>query len=196
MLKDLKLNSSLPELGKFTIGKDFADIMIQEILQRKPKCILEAGSGISTVLAAYCLQKLGGGTIVSLEHLTEYACLTRNWLKQHLLSAINVQVLNTPLCEYELKQNIYHWYQLDLTKIPTQIDFLIVDGPPRATGSLARYPILPLLYERLSPSAVIFLDDADRNDEKLILQRWLIEYPQFKSRYYNTQKGAVLLSHD
>lgn len=193
---ELKLNAELPELGKYTVGEDFATILIQEILKRKPCCVLEAGSGVSTILAAYCVEKIGYGSITSLEHLPDYANKTRAMLKQHLLDSVDVKIINASLREYKINEQYYNWYDVDMACIPKKIDFLIVDGPPRTTGRLARYPILPLFYERLSSSAVILLDDSDRMDEQIIVELWLSKYPQFKLRKFSTQKGAVLLYYE
>jgi hypothetical protein len=76
------------------------------------------------------------------------------------------------------------WY--DQTALETGIDsalggaaieLLVVDGPPAyAQGhGLARYPALPVLHDRLAPSATIILDDAERPGEREIIRRWQLE---------------------
>ena len=55
----------------------------------------------------------------------------------------------------------------------TDIDLLIVDGPPGSTGTRARFPAYPLLSERLAPSALILVDDLQRSDERAVVDAWL-----------------------
>ncbi|MBV9576793.1 MAG: class I SAM-dependent methyltransferase [Gammaproteobacteria bacterium] len=191
-MKTISLRAPLPTLGTYTIGNDFATIMIDEILTRKPKVILEAGSGVSTILAAYCMEKLGTGTLRSLEHLPEYQTATSEMLSEHHLEKTDTKIILAPLREYTFHAESYHWYTTQDLDILTSIDMLIVDGPPRPTCHLARYSILPLFYERLSPQAIILLDDTHREDEKIITERWLKEFPEFKAHYFSTQKGAIL----
>src|SRR3990167_8703876 len=167
----IQLRAELPELGKYTVGEDFADIMLQEILKRQPRSIIEAGSGVSTVLAAYCLEQIGGGSLYSLEHDALYAQETKNMLTQHALTSVDVNVFFAPLCSYKIANETFHWYEKSYLDKVKEIDMLIVDGPPRATGKFARYPILPLFYDRLSSSAIILLDDANRPDEAAIVKR-------------------------
>ena len=57
----LKTELLLPSMGKYTINPDFAKVIIDNILQSKPSVILEMGSGVSTIMAAYALKNLGLG---------------------------------------------------------------------------------------------------------------------------------------
>src|SRR5699024_11977254 len=57
------------------------------------------------------------------------------------------------------------------------IELVVVDGPPQATGELARYPALPTLAEHLAPEARILFDDANRPDETRALEAWREAYP-------------------
>jgi hypothetical protein len=52
------------------------------------------------------------------------------------------------------------------------IDMLFVDGPPGMLQRHSRYPAVPQLLSRLSPSAVVLLDDAGRSDEREIMETW------------------------
>lgn len=190
----ISLRSPIPELGKYTIAEDFAVLMIKEILEKKPQVVIEAGSGISTIFMAYCFEKLGQGKSFSLEHLEPYAVETRRMLHEHKFTDSDAKILHTPLCEYKIKNDLYQWYNINDVSIPKPIDMIIVDGPPRKAGKLARYPILPLLHHHLSESAIILLDDANRDDEQAIVKLWLSEFPTLKYKRFNTQKGAVKFS--
>ncbi|MFN8771074.1 MAG: class I SAM-dependent methyltransferase [Neisseriaceae bacterium] len=189
---DIKLRADLPELGKYTISEDFASILIDEILTNQPKVIVEAGSGVSTILSAYCIEKNCYGKVYSLEHIAQYVEETRNMITQHQLNANNINIIHSPLVTYEFGQEKFNWYSLEKFPNNLTIDLLIVDGPPRTTGKMARYPIIPLFSPYLSSKATIILDDAKRDDEKEIANRWLREYPSLNAKVYNTQKGAIL----
>jgi Methyltransferase domain len=67
------------------------------------------------------------------------------------------------------------WYaQHALRCLPAQIDVLLVDGPPafEPGAGLSRYPALPAFAERLTPDAVVVLDDIDRRGELGVLHAW------------------------
>ena len=47
-------------------------VQLSIIFSIKPDTILELGSGVSTIISAYCLKKIGNGKIISLDHEKEY----------------------------------------------------------------------------------------------------------------------------
>lgn len=79
-----------------------------------------------------------------------------------------------PLVDVELGGETFQWYDYDHDL--SGVGLLLVDGPPGATGPTARYPAFPMFHPALSDGAFVILDDASREDEKSILERWL-EYP-------------------
>ena len=68
---------------------------------------------------------------------------------------------------------------------------LVIDGPPMPVGPLVRYPAGPIFFPKLAPGATVFLDDAARDDEKRIIERWQREFPDFEIRNYPCEKGCV-----
>ncbi|MGD6699309.1 hypothetical protein VWV08_22305, partial [Xanthomonas citri pv. citri] len=72
------------------------------------------------------------------------------------------------------------------------IELLLVDGPPRASGPRARYPALPLLGTRLAPGARIVLDDVDRTEEQEAADAWLAETPGLVREGSETDRSALL----
>ena len=73
----------------------------------------------------------------------------------------------------------------------TTFDNSSIDGPPEPVGPLARYPAGPNLFPRLSAGATVFLDDAVREDEKRIADRWMKEYSDLQRKDHPCEKGCV-----
>ena len=97
-----------------------------------------------------------------------------------------------PLADIELEAQSFKWYELiDLHK--NDIDVLIIDGPPGFLQEQSRYPALPMLHHRLAENCVIFLDDAARDDEQIIVDRWLKEHPEFEAKYIENERGCFQL---
>lgn len=186
---DLGLKHSLPPTRKWAASPDLLKQLTTYALQARPKTIVECGSGVSTIVLARCAQLNGAGHVYTLEHSPEAAQQTRGNLKQHGLEEY-VTVLEAPLRKYELGGQTWSWYSTE--GLPEAgVDMLFVDGPPAATQSLARYPAGPLLLPRLTPGAAAFLDDANRGDEKQIVERWAREFPAYKRGHLDCEKGCV-----
>ena len=103
-------------------------------------------------------------------------------------------VVHAPLVEHILHGERWKWYDLEPLKDVQSIDMLIIDGPPITTQNEARYPALPLLMDRLSSSAVILVDDADRDDEQSMIRKWKESYPSISDFGAMAEKGAVVLT--
>jgi hypothetical protein len=71
---------------------------VKLLVEVRPNLVLECGSGSSTVMMARCLQGLGIGRIVSLEHDAEYARRTEDLLHRWGLERI-ATVVASPLVE-------------------------------------------------------------------------------------------------
>lgn len=180
-----------PSFGGWAIGGDCAQRFVSLIFALKPRWILEAGSGLSTILAAQCLERIGGdGMVISLEHEKHWLEETRAGLARHGVSHRS-RIHHTPLVEVDLEGEQFRWYDLSTVELPDEIEVFFVDGPPMATGPLARYPALPLLYERLSQAGVIIMDDAARSDEGAAIERWKTEFPSLSFQYHSDSKGTV-----
>jgi len=140
------------------------------IVNRKPKLVLDLGSGLTTLVAAYALRQNGFGRVVAWEHLREYSLETISLINQHGLSDW-ASVQEAPLEPTLLDGQEFSWYSQRPTN-DQQIDLLLVDGPPESTGPLARYPAIPVLSPWFSGEIAIVLDDAERSDEQKALELW------------------------
>lgn len=175
----LQPDKPLPEFGPYTLSARKTTGLMELVLDEKPGMIVELGSGVSTLISAYCLKKNGKGKLISFEHEKKFAEYTEENIRNHGLSDY-VEVIHAPLVDVETDGHVYQWYQIDRDRIKDNIDLLFIDGPVGREQRNARYPALPMLRDKLNPGAVILLDDANREDEKAICKMWMQENPGMK----------------
>ena len=193
--RELRLEHSLPPTRGWAGSPDFLLTLARHARLAQPQVVVECSSGASTVVLARCMQLQGAGQVYSLEHDAAYAAQTRAELARHGLSAW-AQVIDAPLRAHRLQGETWPWYDTDHLPAGLEIGMLVIDGPPQATGKLARYPAGPLLFPRLAPGAAVFLDDAARPDEQAILRRWRSELPQLRQSLLSCEKGCARLVKD
>jgi len=92
-----------------------------------------------------------------------------------------------------LEDKTWLWYENRLPQKMPSIDLLIVDGPPQDIQEMARYPALPMLYNLLSSSATIIVDDTMRKDERETVRGWIAEYEDLECEWLDTEKGTAVL---
>ena len=184
----------LPPLSNFRISADNAWIVIQQIVYRRAGVIVELGCGVSTLLIAAILRKCGFGHLYSVENDEKFAQETEELLNHHHLGPL-VTIIRAPLVEQLINGRTHLWYRRSaLDPIPSGIEVVLVDGPPRRIHKLARYPAIPVLWEKLSTESKIFLDDASRPDERTIVRRWIDENPTLCEEFVPTADGLAILS--
>ena len=188
----LKPSLPLPNTRGWAISPDLLKKITEVILIERPSLIVELGSGVSTLIIAYCLKQLGKGKVISLEHNDEYVAISQNFISSHKLEEI-ATIIYAPLKTFEIDEETWLWYNTDCLKIEQPIDLLVVDGPPKNVQKLSRYPALPLLYKDLNEHSIIILDDGDREDEKKIIEMWKKEFSQISSEFIDTEKGAYII---
>ncbi|KUL28693.1 O-methyltransferase [Actinoplanes awajinensis] len=161
----------MPSSGDYALNPTDLLELLFLVRSRRPKLVLELGSGTSTIWLAYALEQVGG-RLISLDHDPEYANRTRAALKAHGLTGV-AEVRDAPLAPVELADRVYPWYDPAACEDLDGVDFLLVDGPPAAVGPDSRYPALPVIGPRLADHATIVFDDVNRKDEQAAIDRWL-----------------------
>lgn len=174
---------------------DFLRLLMHTIKADRPECIVEASSGVSTVVSAYCLKQIGRGHVFALEHESGYAQATRNQIALHGLDDF-ATVIDAPLRKYQIQSDEWLWYDTTGLNFDGNIDLLVIDGPPKNTQPLARYPALPLLEEHVSGISKILMDDAARRDEQEIVRRWKSARSAMVAKFIPLEKGAFELQLD
>lgn len=182
---------TLPRADAHTAGPDFLIRFADHLLAAKPDLVVECGSGTTTCVIARCLEINGKGKLHSLENYPSYAQATRNFLKTRNLSAF-ASVIDAPLRAYMIDGVDHDWYAMDDLPVG-DIEVLVVDGPGFVAGAQSRYPVAPLLFDRLARDAVVFIDDANRAEEQAMLRRFEAEFPELRHRRVSTQRGCVTL---
>lgn len=187
----LPFRAPIPTLSGWSASPELLVHLLNQIRQRRPSTVVELGSGASTIATPYMLDQIGGGALYSIDHEESYAAQTRGQLALHGHHSVTLRV--APLTDHVLDGSTYRWYDLAGLDLPNSIDLLLVDGPPEQTNALARYPALPLLWNRLSDGALILMDDADRDDEQEIIRRWIRDFPVELDAYRSSLKGFAVL---
>ncbi|MFZ5484283.1 MAG: class I SAM-dependent methyltransferase [Pseudomonadota bacterium] len=175
----------------WSAAPDFLTLIAEHVLAHRPATVVECSSGTSTVILAAACRQNGCGRVHSLEHGPEFAQATRAELAR-LGLADWARVIDAPLVEWPLEGQPQPWYACDALP-ETAIDLLVVDGPPGFLGPRARGPALPLLHARLADACTVFLDDADRSDERAIVADWLARFPGFSARWLAAERGCARL---
>ena len=177
----------------FASSPDLLLLLVRLIDEHRPSLVFELGSGVSTIVMAARLKALGTGSIITVDHEARYADEARRELALHGLSEV-ASVIHAPLTDVVLPTGTFSWYDLPDGVPGSGIDLLFVDGPPMAAGELARYPALPILGPRLSPGAVIVMDDTTRPDEAAAVSRWHADLPGSTLELVPLESGAAILT--
>lgn len=196
--KGLAINGILPPLRGWPVSPDFLLRLHRWVRKHKPQLIVETGSGASTLVIADALRQNGTGALISFEHLKKYGDQTwQTLVEEGLTQWVDLRVGELVLWDKEHlnpedSDKPSRWYSLNIDNIDN-IDLLIVDGPPEATCRYARYPAVPALFERFAPSVEVWMDDANRQDEKDICKRWAELY-NLEFEFIPLEKGLARLS--
>ncbi|QGP79251.1 class I SAM-dependent methyltransferase [Sphingobium sp. CAP-1] len=176
LLDELGLaHDALPHLGSWKADVGFLRHIVREIARLRPAHVVELGAGASSLVAARALQLHGGGRLHSFDQHGGFVDATRQWLADH---ALEVDIRHAPLTQ-DSADWPGRWYAID--RLPDRIDLLIIDGPPWSVHPLVR-GAADSLFSRLSPDAVVLLDDAARPGERLVARRWRQRWPHIDFR--------------
>lgn len=181
----------LPALRGYAIAPDAALMLSELIADEQPALVVETGSGVSTLVIAYALEKLGRGRVVALELDAAHAARTREELERHGLSAY-ATVVHAPLEPIEIDGRRCLWHARSALDGLQDIDLVVDDGPPKDLGEMLRYASFPTFAERLSPRGIFVLNFV-AEEELAILDLWRRRHPELTAQHLDTRKGNVIL---
>jgi hypothetical protein len=165
------------------IPPDFADLwfLYKTVRRRKPRCILEFGSGCSTVILTQALwdnqseSPNNVGYLYSLDTDPYWADITAKSMPQHLQGLYEISY--SPILEVEYEGRPAFRY----AKVPNITpDFLYLDGPPLTPEREVAVDVLDI-EERFPPGFCLIIDGRRRNT--IFLRRYLKKQYIFKSRW-------------
>lgn len=190
---ELKFEHALPPTRSWAASPDFLRNVMLHARGQRPSTVVECSSGVSTLVLAQCMKLNGCGHVYCLEHDPVYAEKTRNLLKLHGLDAY-ASILDAPLQDLRLEGWQGKWYTHEVLPQDMRIDLVVIDGPPWFSSPLARYPAIPVLKPRMAIGAAVFLDDADREEERQSVARWRQANPDLiELSVPPCEKGCVAL---
>lgn len=192
LYNDLKFDKSLPRTRGWAGSPDFLINIARLTEERLPYTVLECSSGISTIVLAQRLMLNGKGHVYSLDHDEIFAEKTKKELIRHGLDGW-ATVIYAPLVNYEINGSAYRWYSLSGVPNDMSVEMIVIDGPPMKLGEKTRYPALPLLYGILKKDGLIVMDDAERLDEKKIIDLWVDEFPDLICNKIVCEKGLAVI---
>ncbi|GAA4910131.1 O-methyltransferase [Nesterenkonia rhizosphaerae] len=190
LLPQIQPRAILPPSGRWAMDARALLHLSDLVRNRQPKNIVELGGGTSTVWLGYLCESYGG-KVVSIDHDEHFAEITRSSVHRHGLHS-TAEVRTAPLEEIQVNKQVYRWYQTTALEDLKDIDLLVVDGPPASSGKDARLPAVPHLISKLSPRCLIVLDDAEREDEREVLDAWAKDLPDLERIDYGVSRLGVL----
>ncbi|HJQ92338.1 MAG TPA: hypothetical protein VJ950_11570, partial [Acidimicrobiia bacterium] len=120
----LKPTIPYPPFGGWAIGGDCAQRLVSHILASRPTWILEAGSGLSTILAAQSLELLGGeGRVISFEHEAQWLERSTTLVAEHGMSHRS-EIFYTPLIDVTIQGEEFRWYDLSRVELPEEVQLI------------------------------------------------------------------------
>ena len=191
MFSAIRPEQPLPPLKEGNeISPEFAKTLIALINEHSPKLVLELGSGISTLIAAYALKRVGKGKIVSLEQDKERVTIAGDYLEKHKLTKF-AEVVFAPLKRIKVGEKYWDWYDRSKIKVKS-IDLLVVNGP-HGKRKMIRYPALPILSKKMGKEAPVLVGNTKVNGEGEMLELWLKEFEGFWLERIESERDEAVL---
>ena len=188
----IELNAPLPIMHDWRVSSDYAHATLSSLIEKGEGSVIDVGSGISTLLFGYGVKKNGSGKVIALEHSEEYFEKSKALIKLHKLEDY-CELYYCPLKEYDLEGEKWLWYDISDIEFPNDITLISVDGPPGGTQYMARYPAVPLMINYITKKTLVYLDDSNREEEKLSVERWNKEF-SLKNNFFKSDRGYYLIN--
>jgi predicted O-methyltransferase YrrM len=185
LLRLLDLDAPIPSTRSWAASPDVLLSLLHHAKQSNPKTILDLGSGMSTLVLA---KSAPGAKVFSIDNSAEYAGKTKEMLSLHKVT--NAEVRVAPLVAHASGVD---WYDVSQLADISDIDLLFIDGPPGSKNDRARHPALTECLSKLSPRAIIVIDDAGRDGEKDLAHEFAKALPSHSLEFLSHEKGTAVL---
>jgi predicted O-methyltransferase YrrM len=185
LLHLLNLDAPIPPTRGWAASPDVLLTLVESARSSEVRTIVDLGSGVSTLVLAKSSPR---ARVVSIDNSGEYAAKTRQLLDNHKVSNVDLRV--APLTPHTSGVS---WYDSSALSDLAEIDLLFIDGPPATEDGQARHPALDELVKKLSPKAIVVLDDAGRDGEKELAQKFAAALPNHVLEFLNHEKGTAVI---
>lgn len=166
-------------ITKWAISPSTITHVLNDIIIEDRKCIVEFGSGISTIYIAKLLKSNKiKASFYSVESNSDWVEKIKKQLELLDLASY-VTFIYAPIQPIRDSFSLGDqklWYDIDVLNEHLisikDIDLVLVDGPYGGLTPHARYSAVPYLKDKLAKSYAVFLDDVHRKGEKSIIKSW------------------------
>lgn len=137
---------------------------------------LEFGSGYSSSLIAYELERKHQGTLHSIDNSARWSKSAKNFaVKNHLSHRISFHVFQLSLKIYP--KIAYVFYNIDnkLADLWPMYDFVVIDGPHHDVG---RDGALYEIFSKLKVGGYFFVDDSRADHMRASIEKWAVSFPK------------------
>jgi len=184
----------MPRPGAWAASEDLLLWLVGDVLERRPRVVLDLGSGQSSVWMAGAMRAAGyDGIVIGVDHDAGYAAATEDLGRRQGVSPW-LRVVHAPLAQLTVDGREGGWYDVAALEGIEGVGLMCVDGPPSVDEPEARWPALPLLRDRLEPSARVVLDDMVREGEQAVAADWESRFPDPRAQRLDFEKGALILA--
>ncbi len=185
LLNLLNLKAPIPSTRNWAASPDLLLTLLQQARVTEPSVILDLGSGMSTLVLA---KSAPNARIISIDNSDEYAGKTKKLLQLHEVNNVDLRV--APLTPHSSGVD---WYEVSQLEDVANIDLLFIDGPPGSKNPQARHPALKECLSKLSPNAIIVIDDAGRDGERDLAEQFAAALPSHRLEFLHHEKGTAVL---
>ena len=185
LIKLLDLKAPIPATRSWAASPDVLLTLLDVAKSSKPARILDLGSGMSTLVLATSAPQ---ASVISIDNSAEYAGKTAKLLASHGITNVDIRI--APLTPHASGVD---WYDLSQLADVSAIDLLFIDGPPGSKNDWARHPALAECLAKLSPRAIVVIDDAGRDGEKDMAQEFAKALPNHTLEFLFHEKGTAVL---
>ncbi len=163
------------QLGGWALDIEVLATLVETFRRVLPRTVVQFGSGMSTIVLAHLALRgdIGGVEVISVEQDPAEAERVGQLLADRGLLEL-VRIVVAPLADVEMRgvrMRCYDQAIVDAALCGRSPGLILIDGPSRADGG-NRFPTLLMVQPHLRHQAVFLLNDAWRDIELVIAERW------------------------
>jgi predicted O-methyltransferase YrrM len=192
----VEVEAVLPDgRDEYEISPDLARLLAGIVLTCRPDCVLEFGSGRSSLVIAHALGAAGGGRLTSVENAPGFG--RDAWALTERVMGVDAQQVVSRVRVTLTPGGPFNGYVDAGPALSARApyDLVLIDGPP---GPLGRDWTMFAAIRHLSPGALVIVDDTARPGERRAVERWLRRWPGLSVVLDEaiTTRGATVLRFD